>query len=85
MTNDATENEKVVSMAIDAKELRTRVFDNLNSAIEGGYTEILSWPNSDIALDLLAFAEDLSEVTPEEIEPYINEWRIERESVVKDQ
>ena len=34
------------------------VASNLDSAIENDYREILVWPVRDIALDLIAFAED---------------------------
>lgn len=50
------------------------VASNLNSAIENDYTEILSWPETDIALDLIAFAEDCEDCSVEELVPLIQRW-----------
>lgn len=59
-------------------DLREKVFDNLNSAIEGGYTEILGWTAEDVALDLLAYAEDCQEDTLADVLSHVQVWLEER-------
>jgi hypothetical protein len=47
---------------------------NLESALEGGYTELLTWSPEDIAADLLAYSEDCENSTKEELIPHIQKW-----------
>lgn len=50
------------------------VASNLDDALDNGYTEILVWPVKDIALDLIAFADDCVDCTVEELTPHIWNW-----------
>lgn len=50
------------------------VKSDLDSAIENGYFQILEWPAEDIALDLIAFADDCNDCTVEELIPHILIW-----------
>lgn len=58
-------------------DLRTTVLDNLESAMEGGY-DISGWTAEDIVADLLAFAADCEDNTPEELLPHVRAWLDER-------
>lgn len=50
------------------------VASNLDSAIENGYFQILEWPVKDIALDLIAYAEDCEDCSVDELVPHIWNW-----------
>jgi hypothetical protein len=45
-----------------------------NTALENEYMEILKWDPIDIALDLIAYAEDCEDTKPEELVPHIKQW-----------
>lgn len=59
------------------------VDQNLNAAIENHYENILEWSTEDIALDLLAFADDCCSSSVEELTPLIDDWRSRRAAVLK--
>lgn len=66
-----------LSFETEAREAiykKVKVFNNLDSALENGYTELLTWPVMDIALDLTAFASDCENEKPEDLIPHIQEW-----------
>lgn len=75
------EQLKVANGAIDwrtGESIRDLVFANLNASLENGYFEEgqqLHGSNAeDIALDMIAYAEDCNGHLPRTLIPYINEW-----------
>lgn len=57
------------------EELRKRVIDNLNNALENQYN-FLDWDPEKVADDLLSYADyDFSNIEIEQIIPYIIEWQ----------
>lgn len=53
---------------------------DLDSAMENGYDQIISWSAEDIAYDLIAYAEDCWDHTVDELVPHINKWLEERKT-----
>jgi hypothetical protein len=54
--------------------LRATVFQALNTALEGGYTELRLWPADDLARDLLAFSPDHEDSTFTDLLPHCDAW-----------
>jgi hypothetical protein len=61
--------------------LRQRVFDNLNSALDGAQFEMGGYLHGadadEIALDLIVFAADLDGETDSAVLPFVTEWLAE--------
>jgi hypothetical protein len=57
-------------------DIRAAVFDNLNSAVEGGHYEDLSeWSAEEITYELMAYAADLEDIDDHKVLlPYVEEW-----------
>jgi hypothetical protein len=62
------------------RDLRSIVFENLDSAFENGYFkkgELLHGATLvEIANDMLAYSEDLEDETVDELLPFIREWML---------
>lgn len=50
------------------------VHDNLNNAVAGGYTSIREWTPEQIVDDLLSYASDCGDKTPDELLPHVRTW-----------
>jgi transcription initiation factor TFIID subunit TAF12 len=56
---------------------REQVYSNLDDAVANGY-DVRDWSVEDIVADLLAFAEDCENSSPEGLKPHVEAWLKER-------
>lgn len=66
-----------------AKQLRAKVFRCLNRAVGKKYDLTLFTSAHDIAVDLVTYADDCKERTPDELVPHVEAWLAERTVEVK--
>jgi hypothetical protein len=59
---------------MDATDLRQRVFEDLDNAIEGGYFELWKMTPEAVADDLLTNSDYDETVTEEMLVPIVREW-----------
>lgn len=57
--------------------MKDRVFEDLNSALEGDYHELLEWSPFKIAHDLINYA-DYPDTSVEELVGWVAEWKKEK-------
>lgn len=55
-------------------DLKTKVFQALDMAIENGYVEMLLWEPEQIVVDLQSFNPDFEDVDESELMPIVTQW-----------
>lgn len=50
------------------------VDDDLDNAIDGGYTELLSWPHDKVAADMISYSACCHGATVEELAPMVADY-----------
>jgi hypothetical protein len=61
-------------------DLKKRVHSNLDDALENGY-DVSKWEIDDIVTDLICFAADCDNETPEDLKPHVESWVAMRRNV----